>query len=124
MLVRMSRNGTACYQAKARHALLCIYRLSSTVNGCGSNVASALSDSKYTRVRLAHARPFITCHANNTVLCILLSHSNDEWTCIYVRGIGTISVDNGTDRNHGRKQVVKSPQPKPSLLSFQVEGQT
>ena len=82
---------TAYYQAKARHVFLCIYRLSSTVNDCGSNVASALSDSKYTRVPLAHARPFITCHVNNTVIGILLSCSNDEWTYIYARGIGTIS---------------------------------
>ena len=68
-----------------------------------------VSDSKYTqRVPLAHARPFITCHVNSTVLCILLSRSNDEWTCIYARGIGTIS---GTDRTHGRKQVVKSSEP-------------
>ena len=42
----------------------------------------ALSDSKYTRVPLAHARPFIKCHVNHTVLCILPSRSNDEWTCI------------------------------------------
>ena len=70
---------------------LCIYRLSSTVGDCGSNVASALSGSKSTRVPLAHARPFIMCHVNNTVLCILLSLSNDELTCIYARGIGTIS---------------------------------
>ena len=58
---------------------LCIYRLSSTMDYCGSNVANALSlsDSKYmpTRVPLAHARPFITCHMNNTVICILLSRS-------------------------------------------------
>ena len=108
------------------------------MDGCGSNVASALSDSKYTRVSLANARPFITCHVNNTVLCILLSRSNDEWTCIYARVISNISVNNSTDRTHGRKQVIKSsepnvdagkesklpPQPEPSLLSFQVEGQT
>ena len=81
---------------------------SSTVDNCSSNVASALSDSKYTKVPFAHARPFITCHVNNTVLCILLSRSNDEWTCIYAGGIGTIS---GTDRAHGRKQVVKSSEP-------------
>ena len=93
---------------KQRHemCLLCIYRLSYTVN--------------------------------NTVLCILLPRSNEEWTCIYARCIGTISCHNGTDRTRGRKQVVKSsepnvdagkeskfaPQPEPSLLSFQVEGQT
>ena len=47
----------------------------------------------------------VMCHVNNTVLCILLSRSNDEWTCIYARGISSIS---GTDRAHGRKQVVKS----------------
>ena len=61
----------------------------------GSNVARALSDSKYkimyTHVPLAHARPFITCHVNHTVLCISLSRSNDEWACIYARGIGTVS---------------------------------
>ena len=113
ILVRMSRSEVpmACYQAKARHVFLCIYRLSSTVDGCGSNVASALSDNKYTRVPLTHARPFITCHVNNTVLCILLSRSNDEWTCTYARGIGTISIHNSTDRTHGRKQVVKSSKP-------------
>ena len=101
ILVRMWRSEvpTVCYQAKARNVFWCIYRLSSTVGDCGSNVASALSDSKYTRVPLEYARPFITCHANNTVLCILLSRSNDEWTCIYARGIGTIS---GIDRAHGR----------------------
>ena len=114
ILVRMSRSEvpTACYQAKARNVFLCIYKLSSTVDNCGSNVASALSDSKYTRVPLAHARPFVTCHVNNTVIFILLSRSNDEWTCIYARGIGTISGHNGTDRTCGRKQVlVKSSQP-------------
>ena len=81
------------------------------MDNCGSSVASALSDSKYTRVPLSHARPFITCHVNNTVLCTVLSRSNDEWTCIYARGIGTISGHNGTDRTHGRKQVVKSSEP-------------
>ena len=71
---------------KQRHenVFLCIYRLSSTVDDCSSNVVSALSDSKYTWVPLAHARPFITCRVNNPVLCILLSRSNDEWTCIYM----------------------------------------
>ena len=107
ILVRMwpSEVPTACYQEKARNVFSCIYRLSSTVVDCGSNVARALSDGKYTRAPLAHVRPFITGHVNNTVLCILLSRSNDEWTCIYARGISTIS---GTDRAHGRKQVVKS----------------
>ena len=77
ILVRMSRSEvpTACYQSKAWHVFLCIYRLSSTVVNCGSNVATALSDSKYTRVPLAHARPFITCNMNNTVICISLSRS-------------------------------------------------
>ncbi len=37
---------TACYQAKARNVFLCICRLSSTMDNCGSNVASGLSDSK------------------------------------------------------------------------------
>ena len=52
---------------------------------------SVLSLIANTWVPLAHARPFITCRVNNNVLCILLSRSNDEWTCIYARGIGTIS---------------------------------
>ena len=54
---------------KQRHenVFLCIYRLSSTVDDCSSNVVSALSDSKFTWVPLAHARPFITCRVNNTV---------------------------------------------------------
>ena len=80
ILVRMSRREvpTACYQEMARNVCLRIYRLSSTVDDCGSHVASALSGSKYMRVPLAHARPFTTCHVNNTVLCILLSRSNDE----------------------------------------------
>ena len=90
------------------HVFLCIYRLSSTVDDCSSNVVSALYDSKYTWVPLAHARPFITCRVNNTVLCILLSRSNDEWTCIYARGIGTIS---GHRSNPWQKQVVKSSEP-------------
>ena len=93
ILLRMSRSEvpTACYQVKARNVFLCIYRLSPPVDDCGSSVASALSGSKYTRVPLAHARPFIACHVNNTVICILLFRSNDEWTWIYARGIGTIS---------------------------------
>ncbi len=67
---------------------MCFYAFidSYTVDESGSIVARAFSSSKYTRVPLAHAR-----HVNNTVLCILLSRSNDEWTCIYVRSIGTIS---------------------------------
>ena len=60
-----------------------------------------------TRVPLAHARPF-TCHVNNTVLCILLSRSNNEWTWIYTRGVGTIS---GHRSNPRQKQVVKSSEP-------------
>ena len=49
------------------------------------------------------------------------------------RGIGTISGHNGTDRTHGRKQVVKSSEPnvdagKESKLPLNqthiVEGQT
>ena len=91
---------TAFYQAKARNVFYAFID-SYTVDHCGSNVVSALSDSKYMRVPLAHARPFVTCHVNNTVLCILLSCSNDEWTCIYARGIGTISGHNGTDRTRG-----------------------
>ena len=103
-----SEEPTACYQAKAQDVFLCIYRPSSTVDGCVSNVASALYDSKYTRVPLAHARPFITCHVNNSVICILLSRSNDEWTWLYVRGIGTIS---GHRSNPWQKHVVKSSEP-------------
>ena len=53
----------------------------------------------------------VMCHVNNTVLCILLSRSNDERTCIYARCIGTISGHKGTDRTRGRKQVVKSSEP-------------
>ena len=99
---------TACCQTKARNVFLRISRLSSTVDECGSNVACTLSCSKYTRMPLAHARPFITCHVNNPVLCILLYLSNDELTCIYARGIGTIS---GHRLNPCQKQVVKSSEP-------------
>ena len=114
ILVRMSRSEvpTACYQAKARHVFYAFIdcHLQWTAAVVMLSVLSLITNIP-TRVPLAHARPFITCHVNNTVLCILLSRSNDEWTCIYARGISTISVHNSTDRTHGRKQVVKSSEP-------------
>ena len=48
------------YQTKTRYVCMPFVRLSSTVDD-GSNVVSALSDSKcllYTRISISHARPF------------------------------------------------------------------
>ena len=94
ILVRMSRSEVPRLIINQRHEM-CFYAFIDCHLQWPTAVVMlpvlSLSDSKYTRVPLAHARPFITCHVNNTVLCIILSRSNNEWTCIYARGIGTIS---------------------------------
>ena len=52
-----------CYQAKTWK--VSFIRFSSTVNDSGNNVASVPYDSIYTRMRLAHAHPFIwSCEQN------------------------------------------------------------
>ena len=86
--------------------LPCFFRLSSTVDDSGSNVASALSLSLSLSLSLikiytdAFQHMHAIYHMNNTVVrIIILSRSNDEWTCVRVVCICTISCHNGTGGN-------------------------
>ena len=103
-----------CLVIMRRHEMcfMPFYGLSFTVDDPSCNVASALSDSKYSRMPLAHALPFTTWTAWFYAYSLFqMMNGRAHAECI-----GTISSHNCTGRTHGRKQAVKSSEPNDAAV--------
>ena len=102
------RSYKVAFFIKQRHetCFMHFFIFSTTVDDSGSNVPNALSDKKYARMPLAHARPSTMW----TTLFFAYNYCLVQTTNgrAHARCIGTLSGHNGTDRT---QQEVNSSEP-------------